>query len=70
VHFFTALESLYKAHDAAAKDEALEAAIEGIYNALNSWSDVARDSSDRGAIALLNEYGYRVLLKASEGESK
>ncbi|MES2596224.1 MAG: hypothetical protein V4662_12850 [Verrucomicrobiota bacterium] len=70
VHFFTALEALYKAHDAATRDESLEAAVEGIYNALNSWSDVARDSSDRGAIALLNEFGYRALLKASEGETK
>lgn len=70
VHFFTAIEALYKAHDAATRDESLEAAIEGIYNALNSWSDVARDSSDRGSIALMNEYGYRAILKASEGEAK
>ena len=38
--------------------------MESLYNALNSWSDVARDSSDRGGIALLNEYGYRPLVKA------
>jgi hypothetical protein len=38
--------------------------MESVYNSLNSYSDVARDSSDRGAIALLNEYGYRPLVKA------
>ncbi len=41
----------------------VEAAMDSIYNSLNSWSDVARDSTDRGAIALLNEYGYRPLVK-------
>jgi outer membrane protein assembly factor BamB len=62
-HFLTAVESLYKAHDAAVRAESLEAAMESMYNALNSYSDVARDSSDRGAIALLNEHGYRALRK-------
>jgi hypothetical protein len=65
MHYFTAIESLYKAHDKAARAESLEAAVESIYNALNAYSDVARDSSDRGAIALVNEFGYRVLLKVS-----
>ena len=66
VHYLTALEAIYKSHDAAARDESMEAAIEAIYNALNSWSDAARDASDRGGIALLNEHGYKVLLKAVE----
>ncbi len=65
LHFFTALEALYKAHDASVRAESLEAALEAIYNALNAYSDVARDGSDRGAIALMNEHGYRVLLKAN-----
>lgn len=60
-HFVTCIENLYKAHDDAARSESLIAAVESIYNALNSYADAARDSTDRGAIALLNEYGYRVL---------
>ncbi len=63
-HFISCIEALYKSHDTATRAESLEAALESIYNALNSYSDVARDSSDRGAIALLNEYGYRALRKA------
>jgi hypothetical protein len=63
LHYFTALESLYKAHDPAARAESLEAAVEASYNALNAYADVARDASDRGVIALLNEHGYRVLLE-------
>ena len=66
-HYISAIESLYKSHDAATRSESLEAAMDSIYNALNSWSDVARDSSDRGAIALLNEYGYRPLVKVVKG---
>ena len=62
-HYVSCIESLYKAHDSAARSEALVAAVESIYNALNSYADAARDSGDRGAIALLNEYGYRPLLK-------
>ena len=62
-HLLTAIESLYKAHDAAVRVESLVAATESMYNALNSYSDVARDSTDRGTIALLNEHGYRVLVK-------
>lgn len=70
LHYFTALESLYKAHDATARAESLEAAVEAIYNALNACADVARDPSDRGVIAVLNEHGYRALLKVIDGESK
>ena len=66
-HFISCIESLYKSHDATTRAESLEAAMDSIYNALNSWSDVARDSSDRGAIALLNEYGYRPLVKVVKG---
>jgi hypothetical protein len=62
-HFVTCIENLYKAHDPAVRAESLTAAVESCYNALNSYADTARDSSDRGAIALLNEHGYRVLVK-------
>jgi hypothetical protein len=40
----------------------LEAAVESLYNALNALGEVARDNSDRGVIAVVNEYGYRPLL--------
>lgn len=66
-HFVSAVESLHKAHDPAVRAESLEAAMDSIYNALNSWSDVSRDSSDRGGIALLNEHAYRPLVKAVKG---
>jgi outer membrane protein assembly factor BamB len=62
-HFISCIESLYKAHDPALREESLIAAVESLYNALNSYADAARDPSDRGAIALLNEYAYRPLLK-------
>jgi hypothetical protein len=66
-HYISAIESLYKSHETATRAESLEAAMDSIYNALNSWSDVARDSTDRGAIALLNEHGYRPLVKVVKG---
>jgi hypothetical protein len=58
LHCCTTLESLHKP-----SEEAAELAPEAIYNALNAYADVARDSSDRGVIALLNAYGYRPILK-------
>ncbi len=70
LHYFTALEALYKAHDASARTESLEAALESTYNALNAYADVARDPSDRGVIALLNEHGYRALQKVIDAGSK
>lgn len=67
VHFCTAIESLRKAaHDPAVREESQEQAIESIYNALNAHADAARDASDRAVIALLNEHGYRPLLKMLE----
>ncbi|MFN0054250.1 MAG: alpha-glucuronidase family glycosyl hydrolase [Planctomycetales bacterium] len=39
----------------------LEAAVESIHSALNALAAVARSNSDRGVIAVLNEYGYRPL---------
>jgi len=63
-HYISCIESLYKAHEPALREESLIAAVESLYNALNSFADAARDASDRGAIALLNEYAYRPLLKA------
>jgi outer membrane protein assembly factor BamB len=66
-HFVTCIENLHHARDNAVRAQSLEAAEESIYTAINAWSDVARDSSDRGAIALLNEHGYRALRKVIKG---
>lgn len=63
-HFISAIESIYQSHEPAKREESLIAAIESLYNALNSYADAARDPGDRGAIALLNEFAYRPLLKA------
>lgn len=62
-HYISCIESLYKAHDPALRAESLVAAVESLYNALNSYADAARDSGERGAIALLNEHAYRPLLQ-------
>ena len=70
MQYFTALESLYKAHDKTARTESLEAALESIYNALNAYGDVARDASDRGAIALLNQHAYRPAQKLADEAEK
>lgn len=48
--------------------ELLEKAVESLYNGINSLSEVARDPSDRGLIAALNEYAYRPLVKQLEEE--
>jgi hypothetical protein len=44
----------------------LEAAIEALHAGLNSLAAVGRSNSDRGIIAVLNETGYRPLLKLLE----
>lgn len=42
--------------------EHLATALESTYNCINTLSDVAKDQSDRGLIAVLNAYAYRPLL--------
>lgn len=75
VHFLTCIEAARKAGNAKATGDkdaqsaALEAAVEAMTNALNALGDVARDPSDRGAIAVLNEHGYRPLVKALDTAS-
>lgn len=67
VHYLTSIEAVRNAGVAKAKGDKdaqiaeLEKAIEAMYNALSAYSEVARDQSDRGVIAVLNEYGYRAL---------
>ncbi len=46
--------------------EKLEVAMESLYNALDTLSDIARDPSDRGLIALLAAHAYRPLLAEYE----
>lgn len=56
--------------DSEKQIEHLEKAVEAMYNALNAYGEVARDSCDRGVIAVLNEYGYRPLKKELEAVSQ
>lgn len=74
VHFLTSIEAARKAGNAGADKDAraaaLEAAIEAMVNALSAYADVARDPGDRGAIAVLNEHGYRPLVKALDAASR
>ena len=54
-------------------DEALTQlgkATESVYNALNAYADVARDPSDRGAIAVLAATVYRPLKAESKALRK
>jgi hypothetical protein len=52
------------AADAETQVAELEKATESMYNALSALAEVARDSGDRGAIAVLNAWGYRPLQQA------
>ena len=44
----------------------LEAAVESLYNAIDTLSDVVRDQSDRGLIAVLANHAYRPLVAEYE----
>ena len=76
LHFLNAAESVRLAAVARSKAdrpgqiEQLEKAVESMYNALSALGDVARDPSDRGTIAALNEYAYRPLKAALEQADK
>ncbi len=52
-----------KAKETGTQIAELEKGIESLNNALNAMAAVARSNSDRGLIAVLNEYGYRPLKK-------
>ena len=68
------VEAVRKAGIAKAKGDRetqlaeLEKAVESLHTALNALAAVARSNSDRGVIAVLNEYGYRPLKKELEAE--
>jgi hypothetical protein len=51
-----------KSGDKDSAIEHLETAMEQLYNAIDTLSDIARDPSDRGLIAVLNAYAYRPLV--------
>jgi hypothetical protein len=76
VQFFHCLDSTRSAGAARTKGDKeaevqhLEKATESIYNALNAYGDVARDPSDRGAIAMLAEFVYRPLKAELNAASK
>jgi hypothetical protein len=76
VEYLTSIEALRLARQAKAKGNAakqfeqLEKAVESMYNALSALGEVAQDNSDRGVIAVLNAYGYRLLKKEYEAVEK
>jgi hypothetical protein len=67
VEYLTSVEALRRAGQARARGDKpeqlaqLKRATEAMHNALTILGEVARDNSDRGVIAVLNEYGYRPL---------
>ena len=74
VQYMTSVEALRLAAQAKAKGdnekmlEQLEIALEAMYNGIDALRTVARDNSDRGLIAVLNQYGYKPLLKEFEAQ--
>jgi hypothetical protein len=73
MNFVQALQAAEQAKidkDTDARLEQLGKAVEALYNALNSLGDVARDQSDRGAIAVLTEFAYRPLVKQLDKETE
>jgi hypothetical protein len=76
VLYLNCVEALHLAGQAKAKGEhekqleQLEKAVEALHDALSCMGEVARDPSDRGVIAVLNEYGYRPLKSELEKVEK
>ena len=67
IEYLAAVGAVRAAGVAKAKDdqdamlEQLEIAVESMYNAIDTLSDVVRDQSDRGLIAVLINHAYRPL---------
>jgi hypothetical protein len=55
-----------KAGDSEKAIEQMEKAVESIYSGITAVADVATDQSDRGLVAILNEYAYRPLMAEFE----
>lgn len=72
--YLSCLEATKRAGIAKAKGDnetriaELEKAVESLHSALNALGAITRSNSDRGIIAVLNEYGYRPLQKELEAE--
>jgi hypothetical protein len=72
--YMNCIEAVRKAGLAKAKGDRetqlaeLEKAVESLHTSLNALSAVVRSNSDRGIIAVLNEYGYRPLKRELESE--
>jgi hypothetical protein len=70
--YMNCVESVRRAAVARSKGDTetqvaeLEKAVEALDTSLNALAAVARSNSDRGIIAVLNEYGYRPLKKELE----
>ncbi|MCY2967214.1 MAG: hypothetical protein NT069_26860 [Planctomycetota bacterium] len=71
-NYMTAMEAVKKAGiakragDKETHATQLQAAVDALHDALNAQAAVARSNSDRGVIAVLNEYGYRPLKRELE----
>ena len=72
--YLNCIEAVRKAGIARARGDKetqaaeLEKAVESLHSALSALAAVSRSNSDRGVIAVLNEYGYRPLKKELEAE--
>ena len=72
--YISCIESVRRAAIAKSKNDhethiaELEKAVESLNTALNALAAVARSNSDRGMIAVLNQYGYRPLKKELESQ--
>lgn len=68
-NYMTSIQALKKAAIAKQKGDAegfetnMQGAVDAMLDALNAQAAVARSNSDRGVIAVMNEYGYRPLTK-------
>lgn len=74
--YMNCVQAIHKAGIAKAKGDKetqiaeLEKAIESVHAACNAMAAVARSNSDRGIIAVMNEYAYRPLKRELEAVEK
>jgi hypothetical protein len=61
IHFLDAVAALRANSDPATRAIRAQAAAKCLRQALDAYAEVAQDGSDLGAIALLNEYGLKLL---------
>ena len=56
--------------EAGGRDQQLEKAVESMYMSIDALGEVAQDTCDLGLIAVLNENGFRPLLKEFEAQAE